>query len=248
MNSTTDSRQLIDGAAKARFLERLRDQASGSEAAQRAGFLLSGFYSARRRDPLFRLAWDWARELAAIDRMADRQTGSDDAPFRIGAHNARLLQRRQMPGLKFTEERQQIFLDHFAGTADATTAAAEAGISRTSLYAYRRSHPEFAAAWNHALAEAVSTLEAEAVRQRLATQQRLIDNLEPAGEMAAEFDRVLKLLARWDRLGGRTGAREIYHGRLKRWSFDDAIEALDKKLDALGVRQLALPAPRTEEQ
>jgi hypothetical protein len=101
---------------------------------------------------------------------------------------------------------------------------------------HRRNNPEFATLWDVTLREAVAGLEAEAVRQRVEMQRRLRDNLEPKGEMAAEFERVMALLARWDRRDGRVGPREIRHGRQKRWTFEDAMTALDKRLRSLGLR------------
>jgi hypothetical protein len=90
-------------------------------------------------------------------------------------------------------------------------------------------------------------LEAEAVRQRLEAQRRFSENLEPAGEIAQEFERVMKLLARFDRRDGRVGRREVGHGSRQRWTFDEAIRALDKKLNALGIRRGVLP-PEAEEE
>ena len=54
--------------------------------------------------------------------------------------------------------------------------------------------------------------------------------------MAQEFERVMKLLARYDRRDGRVGPREIGHGRQRRWTFEEAMVALDKKLRSLGLR------------
>jgi hypothetical protein len=46
----------------------------------------------------------------------------------------------------------------------------------------------------------------------------------------------MKLLGRWGRHGGGGGGREVGRGRERRWSFDEAIDALDRKLRALGAR------------
>jgi hypothetical protein len=247
MERRTDSarppQRLIDAAAKARFAAALRAGAARAEAAAQAGFALKSLYRARQRDPVFRLGWIWALELSAADEQAARGRARGDeagagaaVPVRIAPQGGRPLQRRRMRWVRFTEARQQIFLDHFAGTADAHEAAEAAGVCYATVTAHRRRHPEFAAAWDAALREAVVRLEAEAVRQRLEMQRRLADNLEPSGEMAAEFERVMKLLARWDRRDGRIGAREVGHGRQRRWSFEEACVALDKRLRSLGLR------------
>ncbi|HEX8621168.1 MAG TPA: hypothetical protein VF718_04290, partial [Allosphingosinicella sp.] len=87
--------------------------------------------------------------------------------------------------------------------------------------------------------------EAESVRQRLEAQRRLKENLLPAGELAQEFERVMKLLNRYDRRDGRIAAREVGHGRRQRWTFEQAIDLLDRKLDALGMPR-ALPPPEAQ--
>jgi hypothetical protein len=238
--------RLIDTAAKARALAALRAGATRAQAAAAAGFPLKSLYGARRRDPVFSLAWAWAIELAAVDerggalaRGGARRGGG--AAARIVPQVGRLLQRRRMRWVRFTEARQQIFLDHFAGTADAGAAADAAGVSYHTVRAHYRRNPEFAAAWHEALRLAYATLEAEAVRQRLEIQQRLQGSLAPTGEAALEFERVMKLLARWDRREGRIGPRERQPGGERRWTFDEAIATLDKRLRDLGVRRRLLP-------
>jgi hypothetical protein len=243
MDEETESapplRRLIDAPVKAHFLSELRAGASREAAAAACGFPLASLYNARGRDPLFRFAWEWARDLAAIDERGGELAlrTAEGETVRIAPHNRRLLQRRRMSWVRFTERRQQIYLDHFAGTADAEAAAAAAGVSSATVQAHCRKHPEFAALRDETLRFAYAKLEAEAVRQRLEAQRRLRENLQPKGELAQEFERVMKLLARYDRRDGRVGPREIGHGRQRRWTFEEAIEALDKKLRALGVRR-----------
>jgi hypothetical protein len=251
MGGNSDSqaapRRLIDDEARRRFLEALRAGATRETAAEASGFPLGSLYNVRARDPVFRMAWEWAMDLYCIEGRAgelarpsaDAQPG-DGVAVRIAPQGGRLLQRRTMTWVRFTPSRQQIFLDHFAGTADAHAAAAAAGVSYATVRSHYRRNPEFAAAWHEALRIAYATLEAEAVRQRLEAQRRLADNIEPAGEMAREFDRVMKLLARWDRREGRVGARDRRPGP-GRWTFDEAIAALDKRLRDLGVRRGLIP-------
>jgi hypothetical protein len=248
MDSTDDSqppkRRLIDEGDKARFLDSLRSGAGREEAAAAAGFPLGSLYNVRARDSVFRRAWEWALDLAAIDERGgelSRRTADGEPGDRIAPKRGRLLQRQRMRWLKFTPTRQQIYLDHFAGTADAEAAAAAAGISTHTVNAHARKHPEFAAVEREALRLAYARLEAEAVRQRLEAQRRLSENLEPTGELAAEFERVMKLLARYDRRDGRVAAREVGPGHEQVSSFEEAIEALDRKLRALGVRRGIIP-------
>ena len=247
-------RRLIGAATQARFLESLRSGAPREAAAAAAGFPLGSLYNVRARDPVFRLAWEWALDLAAIDERAGElsRRAADGEPARIAPKNGRLLQRQRMRWVKFTDKRQQIYLNHFAGTADCEAAAAAAGVTADTVRAHARKHAEFAAAESEALRDAYARLEAEAVRQRLEAQRRLSGNLEPTGEMArefargdlaAEFERVMKLLARYDRRDGRIAMRERAPLPGQAWTFEAAIAALDKALDSLGVRRDLLPAP-----
>jgi hypothetical protein len=57
------------------------------------------------------------------------------------------------------------FLAALEQTANVTTAAEAAGITRQAAYAYRKQSPEFAVAWDAALDVGVGTLEDEAVRR-----------------------------------------------------------------------------------
>lgn len=245
----------VDMEAKMRFLDGLRAGLPRDEAAAAAGFTATAFYNARERDPVFRQAWLWANELFASDARAARTAAAAaDDPDRIVAPNAnRLLQARPARRRRFDDLRKQIFLDHFAGTADAHAAAAAAGVGYSTVAAHCRTDPEFAAARDEALAVAYFQLEAEAVRQRLEAQRRFREHPCPAGEIAREFDRVMQLLARYRRPDGRVGFREVGRGRERGCSFEEAIVLLDRKLRALGARHgieaepIALPPPGPDE-
>ncbi len=238
MGSDGDSagpRRRIDGAAKAQFLAALRAGEHRDEAARQTGFSWRGFHSVRRRDPVFRLGWTWALELSAADERSKQGPDASPEASEIAPNNQRRLQRRTRR-LRFTDARKRVFLDHFAGTADAFAAAEAAGVGYSTVYDHRRKDPAFAAAYDETLAQAYAMLEAEALRQRLEAQRNLREGRMPQGEIAQEFERVMKLLARYDRGGGRVGTRQTGRGRERRWSFDEAIQALDKKLRALGAR------------
>jgi hypothetical protein len=242
-------RRLIAEDDKANFLLSLRSGASREDSAAAAGFPLGSLYNVRARDCVFRLGWEWALDLAAIDERGGelaRRSAEGEPGDRIAPTRGRVLQRQKMRWVKFNEKRQQIYLDHFAGTADSEAAAAAAGVTTHTVRAHARKHPEFEAAESEALRYAYAKLEAEAVRQRLEAQRRLSENLEPTGEIALEFERVMKLLARYDRRDGRIGRREIGRGRQQRWTFEEAIHALDRKLNALGIRR-GLPRPEDGE-
>lgn len=246
-DSATRPRRLIEERDKARFLSLLRDGVGRD-----GGRLpLGSFYNVRKRDSVFRLGWEWAMDLAAIDERGGElslRAAAGDPSDRIAPKGGRLLQRQKMRWVKFTAKRQQIYLDHFAGTADSEAAAAAAGVTTHTVRAHGRKHPEFEALESEALRYACARLEAEAVRQRLEAQRRLSDNLEPTGEMAREFERVMKLLARFDRRDGRIDRREVGPSGRQRGTFEEAIEALDRKLNALGIRRGVLPPPENGEE
>jgi hypothetical protein len=218
-----ESRRRIDAVAKGTFLATVRRGAPLAAAARAAGVSLPGLYGARRRDPVFEAGWKEAMAASA-------------GTYRIVANSKRPLQLRKMRNVRFDEARQQTFLDHFAGTADTVAAAAAAGVDKSTVYKHLKGDPGFAQEYRDALSLGYVALETEAVRQRLEAQARLQDGLMPTGEIPAEFERVMKLLARWERKDGSVGARRIGHGRQKSWTFDQAIEALAGKLKALGYQ------------
>lgn len=268
MSDTDDSgagSPRIDAAAKAAFLAALRRGARREDAAAEAGFSLMGFYGARRRDSLFADAWVEALAASAAEERrarayAERGGGakSGRGEERIASANRRIYQRRVRRNVRFDADAQALFLAHFAATCDLRAAAAAAGVAESTVTLHRRRDPAFAEAFGRALGEGYVALEAEAVRQRLEAQRRLRAAVEsacpepnrrgPGGgappaalDAGAEFDRVMKLLARWDRRGDRPGFREVRHGRQRRMSFEEAILLLDKKLRALGVRRGIIP-------
>ena len=135
-------RRLIDEATRHDLLNRC---APGRAARTRRppGFPLGSLYNVRARDPVFRLAWEWALDLAAID---ERGGALSRAPprasrSRIAPTIGRLLQRQPARWVQFTDRRQQIYLDHFAGTANAEAAAAAAGVTCAAVRAHCRKHP-----------------------------------------------------------------------------------------------------------
>ncbi|MBC7986394.1 MAG: hypothetical protein H7X93_06945 [Sphingomonadaceae bacterium] len=152
-----------------------------------------------------------------------------------------------MRQVKFTEARKDKFLAHFAGTCDARGAAAAAGVDHSTVYKHRTRHADFREAWQEALETGYARLEAELVRERLAAQERIRDAIAPEGEPGLEFERAIKLLMRWERRNGRLGARTQSPGRHRQPSFDEAIEALAKRLKSLDIPIKYLPAPEGSE-
>lgn len=238
MGGAGDSRGRRDGKAKRAFLAALingaaRADAARAAAARAAGFSLATLYRARKADAAFSLGWENAVAASAVPRI-------------IAPGNGRRLQRRAARQLRFTEERRETFLAHFAGTCNVAEAAAVAGVCESTVYRHRVRDGAFVAAFLEALEQGYVRLEAEALRQRIEAQRRLRDGVFPEGEATGEFDRVMKLLERWDRRGGRIGARAVSHGHRAAVPFDEAIEALARRLRALDIPIPRLPAPDGE--
>ncbi len=246
-------RPVIDAAAKVAMLAALREGRRLGEVAAAYGVTLQAFYSARRRDPLFAAAWADAHRLSAEAerRIPLHQPAAGPPPRdelgedKIVPNNRRLLQLRKMRHVRFDARRKGVFLACFARGCDLLAAAAAAGVCERTVYYHLRSDAAFAEAFRAALAEGFHRLEAEAVRGRLEAQRRLraaIEAAEAAGaplplaEEGVEFDRAMKLLDRWDRRDGRLGRREVGAGGQRVWTFEEAIEALDKKMRDLGLR------------
>ena len=221
-----DARRLgvrrIDDEAKGVLLQGLKRGLLLPEAARVAGFSPSGFCKARGRDPAFAEAWDEAMEMSATPRF-------------VAPQNGRRLQLKKVRRVRFVDWRKELFLARFAATADETAAAEAAGVCVSTVWRHRQKNAEFARAWQAALDQGYATLEAEALRQRIEAQRRMREDPLPEGEPAREFERVLKLLERWERRNGRVGAREVSRGQRKAWSFEEAIAAIETKLRNLNI-------------
>lgn len=233
MSGTSDSQRFgqrrIDDEAMGIFLAAVKRGAALEDAARAAGFTLGAFWKVRKRDSAFDEALEEAMEFS-------------NAPRFVAPGNGRRLQLKRPRRLRFVEWRKEVFLAHFAMTCDETAAAEAAGVSVSTVCRHRQRDSEFAAGWQRALELGYPRLEAEALRQRLEAQRLLREEILPAGEAPAEFERLLKLLERYERRNGRVGPREVRHGRQQRWTFDEAIALLARKLDALDAKP-ALPPP-----
>jgi len=200
--------------------------ASVAAAAQAAGFCVQTLYTHRRLCAVFREAWD-----AAVEESG--------RPMLVAPRGGRRWQARRMRRNQFSRERKEAFLAHFAATCDVTASAAAAGVCESTVYEHRRSDPAFAAAWPDALEQGYARLEAEAVAQRIkaleALKVRLGKEVAAAtdADAAAEFERVMQLLREHKR--GAAGAKKGGFA-LTKWSFEDAYQALEKRLKAFGLR------------
>ena len=228
----------IDAAVKAEFLAALRRGERREDAAAALGFSLMGLYGARRRDPAFKAGWIEALAASAAAERLPPPAG-EKGELRIACANRRVYQRRWRRNVRFDAARQAIFLAHFAENCDST-----AGVSVSTITLHCRTDPAFAEAYAQALAEGYAKLEVEIVRQRLAAQKKLRAAIEAAGpavpraprvEEGAEFDRIMKLLARRDRKPRRHERHFKEGGRRQRMTFDTAMILLRDRLTGLGL-------------
>lgn len=211
----------IGDRAMGAFLDALRAGMTHEEAARAAGFSRSAFFRRRRRDGVFAARWADAISFSA-------------GPRYVSSGKGRRLQLRRIRSVRFTDARKEIFLDRFAGTGNLAEAAEAAGVCQSTVFKHLTADPAFAARFEEALALCYRRLEADLLSRRIGAQQRLKE-IEPNGALEPEFDRALKLLARWERRDGSLGPRRAEPGAKKSWTFEDAIAALEKKLRAIGV-------------
>ncbi|HEX8655411.1 MAG TPA: hypothetical protein VF693_09340 [Allosphingosinicella sp.] len=231
----------VDAAAKRAFLKQVKAGVRLEEAARAAGCSISAFYKARKADAEFADDWADALELSALRERTVPLPIADGETVRIAPNCRRPLQLRKMRQVKFVGRRVETFLSHFAGTGDVSAAADAAGVDESTVYNHYRKDPAFAAEWDGALLISFAKLEAEALRQRLKAMERVRDALIPEGEVAAEFDRVMRLLERAERRLKRGEGRAFSKANPKRVSFDQAIGKLEKKLRALALAIPPLP-------
>lgn len=200
--------------------------ASVRAVARVAGFAVCTLYAHRRGCALFREAWDAAVEESGL-------------PILVTPGPRRRWQTRRQRQNRFTRERKEAWLEHFAAHCDVSAACAAAGISANTVYRHRRTDPAFRAGWDEAIQGGYDRLEAEALAQRIAAMERLKVRIRETGgeagteaDAAAEFERVMRLFTAFRRAKeGRGGGAAP-----AKWSFDEAFEALEKRLMAFGLR------------
>lgn len=212
-------------AGYAIVVKALAGGATIAQAAKAVGFSKRTLHRHYAECALFREAWD-----AAVEESS--------RPMLVAPRGGRKWQAQRMRRNRFTRERKEAFLEHFAATCDATASAEAAEVSIFTVYDHRRNDPAFAAAWQEALEQGYARLEAEAVAQRIAALEKLRVRLgKEIGardcEAAAEFERVMHLLREHKR--GLAGVSKAGRPATK-WSFDEAFAALDKELNAFALR------------
>jgi hypothetical protein len=231
-------------ADRAVVITALLDGATLAAAAKAAGFAVQTLYDARRRCPLFARAWADAVAESGRPRLVAMGTG--------GWWQIKKLRRN-----RFTRARKEAFLGRLAVDPEIGAAAAAAGVCRATVYVHRESDPAFASAWREALQLGVLTIEARLLAERRAAlaAYRVIPGeaaarfgaaAGPAADPAerdVEFWRMMHLLREHKR--GLAGAVPRKGRRPTRWSFEEAIDRIEKGLAAYDAREAKWgPPPR----
>ncbi|HYI49624.1 MAG TPA: hypothetical protein VEX35_14290 [Allosphingosinicella sp.] len=210
----------------ARFVAAVRRGALVVEAAGEAGVTVATLYRRRKACAGFAAAWDEAAAASAGPQLVCAVNGRTWQMVRGGRR------------LRFSRGRKQAFLDRFAATCNLALAARAAGVHPSTVHRHLARDAAFAAGFEEALASGHAALEAEGVRQGIAAQQayRIGRGTADAEALAAQsFERSLALLREYKRGHGRIGRRPT-DARLTKWSFQDAFQALEKRLRAFGLR------------
>jgi hypothetical protein len=89
---------------------------------------------------------------------AGRRAGPEGRQIRAGGKDGPQI--IESKGKRWTQEAEEIFLDHLAVTANYTRAAKKTGFSRVAIYERRRRDPAFAERCRAAIAQAVDRIDA----------------------------------------------------------------------------------------
>ena len=96
---------------------------------------------------------------------------------------------------RLTKQKKEQFLGVIRETANVRLAARACGMSRTNLYNERERDPDFAAAWDEAVEDAVDKLEAEAWRRALeGFEEPVFQRGEQVGTVRKYSDRLMERL------------------------------------------------------
>lgn len=149
-------------------------------------------------------AWNSARDKAQAEKMAKAMARA--------ARNPVPPANQLIPGARarhdgWTEERTRIFLSTLAQTACVSDACHVAGMSTTSAYRHKRLRPEFAEAWEKALANANRGLVAIAYAHATKGKETIIMRKGQEVERRIEpSDALLSLLIKRSDAAGGEGA------------------------------------------
>lgn len=169
------------------FLLALKQTGQVTRAAAAIGRAPGVCYDRRRRRPAFAQAWDEALTAMEGDRLAEVADATGTAL------TVRPLLRARRDG--WTQQRRRAFARALADTGSYGQAAAQVGISMTSVQRLRRRSPEFQAACDQALVEGGTTVEEAAyVRAVEGWEEPVIHNGQVVGYRRRFSDVLAKTL------------------------------------------------------
>jgi hypothetical protein len=103
------------------------------------------------------------------------------------------------------KESRERFLDELRRHGNVSQAAATINRARQTMYLYRQNHPDFAAAWDHAVEEFLDRLETEAARRAaIGVTRPVFQGGKQVGTITEYSDRLLEFLLDRKRYPART--------------------------------------------
>ncbi len=165
--------------------------------------------------------------MAKTDRTGAAPRGPEGSNLRASGKDGPQLV--TSGGHRWTDEAEEIFLDHLAASCNVTRSAQATGFSREAIYARRRRDPAFATRWQEAIVQGHARIEAGLVAAAIATLEgRAPDPDFPIPPMSVtEMIAVLKLHGPAVRGEGK---RPGWRGRPR--SLDEVKQSILRKLAA----------------
>jgi hypothetical protein len=160
----------------------------------------------------------------------------DEDESEIGGTRGRRIQKRAARGSRkakpkrrsFTEARRRRFLNHFAATCNVKGACRSAGVSNSTVHAWRRKNEQFRADFNEALSQGYVTVEAELVRE---SARSLKPRPDPKAPPLIEPKTALAVLESYRRNGDRRPGDVLP----QRSDVEQVRARLEMKMRALGM-------------
>ena len=180
--------------------------------------------------------------LPGMEDGAEAPRGPAGTMLHTGRHGAQLVSTR---GHRWSDEAEEIFLDHLAATANVMASAKACGFSPAAIYFRRRKDAAFQQRWDVALAQGYAHIEALLVQRAI----EALEGFEPDPDTPIIIrDMTVKdaliLLGHHRRAieGGPRSRREWARPR----SLDEMRESILRKLEGLSRADEARQAARAE--
>lgn len=160
-----------DWAWRGPFLEALVAGGSVERAARTAGVDKTSAYARRKRDPVFAADWKACAERARARLAAGERPVLGAGEYVRASRAGRPCVMRVGPG-RWSTERERVFLEELAATANVKASAQAAGVSTAAVYRRRMGWPAFAEAWAASLAQGWARIETLLVQAATETLER----------------------------------------------------------------------------